>query len=105
MEILFSQKAHVIFTLLLSAGVFAYFKYIKNELPHYKVSLILGLIFFAVGWLSITIFLKTSDVPDFMVFDDRAPFSIKKLFMLAYTFILTAGMTFLSEKINGQKET
>jgi len=60
MKNIFPQEIYVAFPLLSSIGVFAYFKYIKNEIIDYKVSLVIGAIFMATGWLSLKMKLLTT---------------------------------------------
>ena len=97
MEFIFTAKFKLLFIVLLSVGVFSYFKYIKRTHLPSKYALIIGLFFLAIGWASVGSFFSINTMIETLMLKSDIPFMMEKMFLVGYSFVLLALMSFADE--------
>ncbi len=99
METIFTAKVKILFILISSCVIFAYFKYVKKNTLKPVIGLVIGIVFLAVGIISANTFYSPAVVIDTLLLKSDINLMVEKMFLMSYIFILLSFMSFLERKI------
>jgi len=99
MEAIFTAKFKILFIIIVSCAIFAFFKYIKKDTINPIVGLVIGIIFLAVGMISTNVFYSSAVVVEALLLKSDINSMVEKMFLMSYVFILLAFMSFVERKI------
>ena len=94
------QKTKIILLIVISIGVFAYFKYSKKNLLESKYAIAIGGVAVATGCFFAGMKYSINTLIDILLLNSNVPYMLEKLFWLGYVFILVGIMTLFDESLN-----
>ncbi len=99
MEVIFTAKFKILYIIIASCAIFAYFKYVKKDTLSPYVSLAIGIVFLAVGMIATNIFYSPAVVVESLLLKSDINWGAEKMFFMSYCFLLYSFMSFIEMKI------
>lgn len=98
-----TAKIKILFILLTSCGVFAYFKYFKKDTLDPKIGLMIGAVFLVVGTIATNVIYSPSIFFETLLLRSDINYMIEKMFFVGYFFFLLSFMSLIDKIVNKNK--